>query len=449
MIFINAYAKINLLLDVLYKRPDGYHELEGIMQSVSLCDRVFIRPSEDIEIVSDAPLPYSNTCRRAAEAFLAGSGLGARITVEKRIPSEAGLGGASADAAAVLGGLNELFRGSGLEKSPSELMALGLSVGADVPFCLTGGCAIARGVGEKLTPVRGAELPLLIVRGPRGVSTGRLFSSLGVGSEMRSRLAPGSLESAFAALDAGSVPGLCAALGNALQPAAEELAPEIGEYVRRMREAGALSACMTGSGAAVFGIFAGEAEARRAKERFADCDFAQVCRTLCGPGEPLVRFRKGSAADAALTAKLKLAAWETTYRGIYPDELIDGWDMEERTRREAEKFASPGMEGFIIESGAAPNGTPCGFLFIRDDGELYIPALYLLREYRGRGIGGAAFRLIRDICRERGHKSFTCHCNAHNLPALAFYARMGGTELSRSVGHENKRDDQISLKFGL
>ena len=343
----------------------------------------------------------------------------------------------------MLEGLNLLYRGTELERSREELFELGRRVGADVPFCLMRGCAVARGVGEKLEPVKGAELPLLIVRGPRGVSTGRLFSSLGVGRERQSRLSPGALEKALSALERGSVNELCQSLENALQPAAEQSAPEIAEYAERMLSLGALGSCMTGSGAAVFGIFGSREAAHEAKKGFADCDFAAVCTTLTGRGEQPVLFRKGSVSDAALTAELKLAAWKTTYRGIYPDELIDGWDMAERTEREREKFLSPVMEGFIIEVG----GTPCGFLFVRDDGSIYIPALYLIKEYRSMGIGSCAFRLIRSICRERGYKSFTCHCNSHNLPALAFYERMGGRELSRSEGHENRREDQVSLEF--
>ena len=156
-------------------------------------------------------------------------------------------------------------------------------------------------------------------------------------------------------------------------------------------------------------------------------------------------FRRAAAEDAPLIARLKLEAWKTTYRGIYPDELIDGWDMAERTERERAKLASPGMTGFIIET----ESRPCGFMFIEDNGGVYIPALYLLSEYRGRGIGSAAFWLIREYCRERGYKAFTCNCNAHNSPALRFYAKMGGRELSRSIGHENKREDQVKLEFDV
>lgn len=446
-LFLKAYAKINLLLDVLEKRPDGLHELEGVMQSVSLADEITLEPAEGIEIVCDAPLPYNNTCRRAAEAFLGGSGYGARIEVRKRIPSEAGLGGASADAAAILRGLNELYRDTPLRRGGEELFSLGLKVGADVPFCLLGGCAIARGVGEKLTQVNGMELPLLIVRGSRGVSTGKLFGSLGIGAGKRSRLQEGALAEALCALEENDVDRLCGALGNALMPAAEREAPEIGGYAERMKKAGALGSCMTGSGAAVFGIFESEEAAIEAKKEFSDCEFAGICKALTGIGRRpncvTVAFRKGDERDAELTARLKRAAWETTYRGIYPDELINGWDPAERTERERTKFLTPGVTGWVIEA----DGEPCGFMFLRDGEAPYIMALYLLKEYRGLGIGTHAFGLVREYCRTRGRARFTCSCNAYNSPALAFYASMGGREIGRSMGHENKRDDQVELEF--
>lgn len=277
---IKAYAKVNLLLDVIAKREDGYHELEGIMQSVSICDELRISRAEEIEVISTIPLPGNNTCRRAAEAFLGRSGLGARIEVEKRIPSEAGLGGASADAAAVLRGLNALYRGTELERGEDELFSLGLSVGADVPFCLMGGCAIARGVGERLSPICGLRMPLLIVRGPRGVSTGKLFSSLGVGREPMSRLRENALSDALRAIEARDMSSLAAHIENALQGPAMGVAPEIGEYCARMLACGASGACMTGSGAAVFGIFESAEAAENALPSFSDCDFAEVCETL-------------------------------------------------------------------------------------------------------------------------------------------------------------------------
>lgn len=269
------------MLDVIKKRPDGYHELEGVMQEISVCDDVFIEEAAGLSVSFDAPVPFVNTARTAAELYLAGSGLGANIRIGKRIPSEAGLGGASADAAAVLRGLNMLY---GL-RSESELFKIGLRTGADVPFCLTGGCAVARGVGEVLIPVKGMELDLLIVRGTRGVSTGKLFASLGVGAEPTSRIPEGTLKNALAALENGDKHALAADLANALTRPACLIAPEIEDYMARMLSLGALGASMTGSGAAVFGIFEDKASARRAYEHFKDCDFRAVCATVNLPSD--------------------------------------------------------------------------------------------------------------------------------------------------------------------
>ena len=269
---IKAYAKVNLTLDVLGKRPDGYHELEGIMQEISLFDEVRVEKAEGLEVRFDEPVPERNTCRTAAELYLGSSGLGAHIDVKKHIPSEAGLGGASADAAAVLRGLNALY---GL-RTEAELFGMGLRVGADVPFCLMGGCAIARGVGERLVPIRGMELDLLVVRGSRGVSTGRLFASLGP-SDIRPE---GGLGPALAAIEGSDIAALGSCLKNALQAPACGFAPEIAEYAARMRSLGALGASMTGSGAAVFGIFRSKEDAETACRAFSDCEFRAVCRTI-------------------------------------------------------------------------------------------------------------------------------------------------------------------------
>ena len=442
-ILANAYAKINLLLDVVCRRPDGYHELDGVMQSISLKDTVYLKKADRIEFASNVPLPENNTCVKAARAFLGESGRGVSLRLEKRIPSEAGLGGASADAAAVLRGLNRLYAGTELERTEAELYALGLSVGADVPFCLAGGCARAGGVGERLSPVKGLDLPLLIVKSDRGVSTGGLFSSLGVGLERTTRIAPNAVENALHAIENGDEAALAACLENALQPAASEAVPEINEYAVRLVKAGALGACMTGSGAAVFGIFPGDEAAKAALPAFSDCAFARFVKALPSPAPCVISFRKASVSDAPLTARLKREAWLTTYRGIYPDELLDGFDLEERELRDRAMLSDPNLTGFIMEA----DGVPCGFMFLDTAGGMYVRALYLLKEYRGVGIGAGAFRLIRGLCRERGLSRFECSCNSHNAPALRFYAKMGGREISRSEGHENKREDQIRLEF--
>ena len=175
---ISANAKINLLLDVKRRRGDGYHKLEGIMQEISIADDITLSPEDGI----------------------------VSMKVDRKCCS-------------TLKGLNELYRGTALERSREALSELGLKVGADVPFCLTGGCAIARGVGERLTPINGLRLPLLIVRGPRGVSTGRLFSSLGVGGAEQSRIHEAALENALCAIERSDAGALARELENALQPA--------------------------------------------------------------------------------------------------------------------------------------------------------------------------------------------------------------------------------------
>jgi len=292
-IVLKAYAKVNLQLDVLGRRGDGYHELAGVMQRISLYDDIAIcvkelscscgqDGDERLAVAFNEPVPYNNTVRRAAELFMGQAPFAVAINVKKSIPSEAGLGGASADAAAVLHGLNCIFKGTDLERSIGELRSIGLSVGADVPFCLLGGCAEAKGVGELLAPLPAAKLSLLVVKGDRGVSTARLFSLLdeqGGAFASCSHLPENALNDMKNAIIIQDKAAIGRLMLNALQPAAERIAPEIADYVIRMRESGALGACMTGSGAAVIGLFADEAAALEAKTRFADCAFAEVCRS--------------------------------------------------------------------------------------------------------------------------------------------------------------------------
>ena len=170
-----AYAKINLTLGVLYKRTDGYHALDSVMQAIDLYDSVTLERANDIVVTSTGMLlPYDNTVRRAAERYRALTGRGAQIRVIKRIPAEAGLGGGSADAAATLLGLQKLYG----EVDEQTLFEIGASVGADVPFCMRGGTQRAEGIGEVLTPIRGMKLHLIVAKPSEGVSTKKLFSLL-------------------------------------------------------------------------------------------------------------------------------------------------------------------------------------------------------------------------------------------------------------------------------
>ena len=180
------------------------------------------------------------------------------------------MGGASADAAGVLRGMNRLY---GEPLSEGELFSIGLSIGADVPFCLMGGCAVAEGIGEVLTPLPAPELNLLIIKGNEGVSTGALFKELRLPLERRP-----DTDGAIAAIMRGDITGLIPLCKNALEIPAIGLSPEIAQNKKRLQSLGA-HAFMTGSGAAVVGIFKTGEQAAEAQKSFRDLPFARVCST--------------------------------------------------------------------------------------------------------------------------------------------------------------------------
>ncbi|MDP3447084.1 MAG: 4-(cytidine 5'-diphospho)-2-C-methyl-D-erythritol kinase [Eubacteriales bacterium] len=266
-----AYAKLNLTLGVLYKRADGYHALDSIMQTIDLHDTVTIERARDILVTGTGMvLPYDNTLRRAAEQYRALTGRGAHIRVVKRIPAEAGLGGGSADAAAALNGLQELYG----EVDEKTLLEIGAKVGADVPFCLRGGLQRAEGIGDVLTPLRGMKLHLLVAKPAAGVSTRKLFSLLKL-----PRVMP-QTASALKALSDGDLDALCPLFFNALEEPAIALVPEIGRIKADMLALGAKAACMSGSGSAVFGVFADKAAAEAARPQLDGVAFARVCESI-------------------------------------------------------------------------------------------------------------------------------------------------------------------------
>jgi 4-diphosphocytidyl-2-C-methyl-D-erythritol kinase len=265
-----AYAKLNLTLGVLYKRADGYHALDSIMQTVDLFDTVTVERARDIVVTSTGMLlPYDNTVRRAAELYRALTGRCVQIRVIKRIPAEAGLGGGSADAAATLNALQELYG----EVDEKTLLEIAAKVGADVPFCLKGGTQRAEGIGEVLTPVRGMKLHLVVAKPAEGVSTKKLFSLLKLPRTMPETTA------ALKALSDGNLDALCPLLYNALEEPAIELVPEIGRIKRDLLALGAKAACMSGSGSAVFGVFADKAAAEQARAGLSNVAFSCVCES--------------------------------------------------------------------------------------------------------------------------------------------------------------------------
>ncbi len=253
---IAAPAKINLTLDVKGKRTDGYHELETIMQQIDLQDRITIEkgPLGYIGIDSNSSLiPHNqeNLAHRAAALFIDkyAIGAGVKIFIEKNIPIGAGLAGGSSNAAAVLWGLNLLFD-CGLAKT--ELLDLAAQVGSDVPFCLLGGCALARGRGEILQPlVSRVPLCLLLVKPDFQVSTAEVYRQFDLTSVERSPDTAGFLES----WQHCDIIGIAEHMVNVLESVTIKKFPEIALIKVKMKKLGALNALMSGSGPSVFGIF--------------------------------------------------------------------------------------------------------------------------------------------------------------------------------------------------
>jgi 4-diphosphocytidyl-2-C-methyl-D-erythritol kinase len=259
-ILLRACAKVNYALEVRGLRGDGYHEISSVLQSVSLADELEIQRSRggfelifEPEGVEIGPLE-ENTVYKAWALLWETSGheLPTRIRLHKKIPAGAGLGGGSADAAAVLVGMNELFD---LGLDAEQLRTIGARIGADVPFCLSGGTALAQGVGEILTPLPAPPAHRLLIAKPeRGADTGGIYRAY----DERGSGGIASADQVVAALRSGSLTELAGALGNDLEPVTTGLVPEVAAHKREMLRAGALGAAMTGTGTAIYGIFDAE-----------------------------------------------------------------------------------------------------------------------------------------------------------------------------------------------
>ena len=268
---MRANAKINLTLDITGKRPDGYHSLSMIMQSVSLFDRVTVSlqencpPTENIQIICNdpsVPCGAQNLAYKAASAFFSASRIpnsGVLVAIEKKIPAQAGLAGGSADAAAVLFALNHLLDEP---LSRSELLSIGQSVGADVPFCLTGGTQLAEGIGEILSPLPAMHpFPIVIVKPSFSSSTAEAYHA----ADSACLVHPSAL-AAVAALRNGNLTALSAALGNSFESV---VAPEqIAAIKQDFIENGAVGSSMSGSGTAVFGLFDSPTAAEMCRRTF-------------------------------------------------------------------------------------------------------------------------------------------------------------------------------------
>ena len=258
-----APAKLNLALDVVGLLPNGYHALDMTMQTITLYERVMLRRSAGLSLRLPGSLVQpndKNTAIKAALAFFYYTGLlaGVDITIYKNTPVRAGMAGGSADAAAVLVGLNALY---GAKLSMSELCALGAGIGADVPFALMGGTCRVQGVGDVMKALPPCpDCWFTVVMPDYGVSTPEAFAAYDkVGSSHHP-----DCEAQEAAIRAEDLAGVCAAAGNALEECSGAKDNEAIKAALRLH--GAVTALMTGSGAAVFGIFEQEADARKAAE---------------------------------------------------------------------------------------------------------------------------------------------------------------------------------------
>lgn len=278
---VHAPAKINLTLDVTGRRADGYHELTSIFQTVSRCDTVTLTRTADgilLETPGGAPCPpEKNTAYRAAQAFFAHTGIagGVALTLTKRIPQQAGMGGGSADAAAVLAGLDRLYD----TRLPHDtLRALAATIGADVPFCLMGGTALVSGIGERLEPL--PPLPpvsVVIAQPPEGVDTAAAYRALD-GCAIRHRP---DHPAALRALQTGDTAALWQQVINVFEPALA--LPGVAAIRREMAAFAPFASQMTGSGSAVFGLFADPETAQRCAAQLAEqFPVAFVCEPCTG-----------------------------------------------------------------------------------------------------------------------------------------------------------------------
>lgn len=281
LLTFHTHAKINLYLDVIDRREDGFNNIETIFQTVSLSDRLTFAPADALTLDCDhAALAAEpdNLVLKAGRALLARAGIvrGAKITLEKRIPIAAGLAGGSGDAAAALAGLNALW---GLGYDDATLAEIGATLGSDIPYCLRGGTALATGRGEAITPL--PELPrtwLVLVHPPIGVSAAWVYRHPKLERSTETRVDGQTLQftRALKALAAGDLP---AVIFNRMEGVVFAEHPQFAAWKDRLLGLGCTAAAMSGSGSTLFGLCSGEAQARAVAEGFAEAP-ATVVHTV-------------------------------------------------------------------------------------------------------------------------------------------------------------------------
>ncbi len=273
---MKSYAKINLGLDVLDTLPNGYHSLKMIMQTISLHDTLYFEKRKKPSIILKANLPYlptneKNIVYQAIRLFKETMKIydGIFCTITKHIPVAAGMAGGSGNAAAALKAMDLLY---GTHLTTEQLCEMGVKLGADVPYCITGGTALAEGIGDILTPLPSPpSAKVLIVKPSVSVSTGEVYKNLRLDE---STVHP-DIDSCISAIKEGSLKKLCDNLGNVLEDVTVSLHPVISEIKTKMKELGADGTLMSGSGPTVFGLFEDDTAAQTAFEYYSGSDFGK------------------------------------------------------------------------------------------------------------------------------------------------------------------------------
>lgn len=264
---LKAYAKINLGLDVIGRLPNGYHQVKMVMQTVGIYDELtFERTEQGIQITTDSgilPTDENNLIYKAARLMMEKYRIeeGIRVHLQKNIPIAAGMAGGSTDAAAAMQGMNRLF---GLGVPKEELMREAVSIGADVPYCLLGGTALAEGIGEELTvlpPV--PDMVLLVAKPEISVSTKYVYEHL----DSAEKIEHPDIDGMVSAIREQSLDGILDRMENVLETVTIPAHPVIAGLKERMLELGAKRSLMSGSGPTVFGVFENEEKAQYAYER--------------------------------------------------------------------------------------------------------------------------------------------------------------------------------------
>lgn len=280
---LRAYGKINLALDVLRKREDGYHDVRMIMQTVGIYDQIDLRRKEKPGITVETNLSYlpvneNNLVYQAAGLLMKEFQIkeGLHIRLKKFLPVAAGMAGGSSDAATVLYGVNKMFH---LGLSREELMERGVKIGADVPYCLLRGTALSEGIGEKLTPLPPMpQCQVLIAKPGISVSTRYVYENLHANS-----LTPEQhpdIDCMVEAIRNRNLYQVAGCFGNVLELVTEEKYPVIGQLKQAMKDTGALNALMSGSGPTVFGLYADPRTARKAYEELRYGRYAQMAKQV-------------------------------------------------------------------------------------------------------------------------------------------------------------------------